>query len=245
MIKKIPNYPSLAYVGADVSLGKLKALIYFSLSAEESLTLDPYNQPVQFISGNDLRVFSFTLPFHGPHFNKAHAMQAWSDEIKNNPEFLFHFIKECSLVVDALIKENVIDPHFLSVAGLSRGAFLATHLGSENKHIKNILGFAPLTSLSYLEEFQGNPQGENYNLVHLNPKLIHKNLRFYIGNHDTRVGTENCFQFINELSKLSHEHAVRSPKIELIISPSVGHKGHGTASKTFQDGVNWLHTLTK
>jgi esterase FrsA len=237
---KVPNHQAIYYTGPDIASGQLPALIYLALSAEESLTLDPYNQPVQFLHGKPIRVFSFTLPCHGPHLNKTHAMQCWSDEIKKNENFLTEFIKSCSDKIDALIKENIIDPKHLSVAGLSRGAFLATHLAAVNKHIHTILGFAPLTSLEFLEEFKDNKNCKQYDLSHLNTKLIRKHLRFYIGNHDIRVGTKECFKFINLLSLASYDAGVRSPQIELNIFPSVGYKGHGTLPPVFQDGINWL-----
>lgn len=239
-IKQISHHPSVLYVGPDISIGPLPALIYFALSAEETLSLDPYSQPVKILHGKPIRIFSFTIPCHGHLFSNTHAMQAWANELKANQNFLNSFIKECSIVIDKLIHENIIDKHFLSVAGLSRGAFIATHLAAENRHISTVLGFAPLTTLEFLEEFKDTPNCNIYNLSNLYPKLLHKRLRFYIGNRDVRVGTEKCFEFINGLTNFAHAHGVRSPQAELIISPSVGHKGHGTLPPVFQDGINWI-----
>ena len=239
-IKQILHHPSVFYVGPDISIGPLPALIYFALSAEESLSLDPYNQPVKILHGKPIRIFSFTLPCHGPLFNNTHAMQCWSNEVKNNQNFLNFFIQNCSNVINSLIQENIIDKNFVSVAGLSRGAFIATHLAAENEHIKTVLGLAPLTILEFLEEFKDTPNCSIYNLNNLYPKLFNKRLRFYIGNRDVRVGTDKCFEFINGLTDFAFENGVRSPQVELVISPSVGHKGHGTLLPTFQDGINWI-----
>jgi esterase FrsA len=239
-VSTLPNHPNIYFTGPDISEGPLPALIYLAISAEESLTLDPYNQPVQFLQGKHIRVFSFTLPCHESPLNKMHAIQCWANELKKNENFFYEFIKACSNTIEDLINENIIDPKNLSVAGLSRGAFLATHLAAENKDIKHILGFAPLTSLTFLEEFIDYPDSEEYDLKNLTMQLINKKIRFYIGNHDTRVGTEKVFEFINYLSKAAFEAGIRSPQIELIIHPSVGHKGHGTLPHIFQDGINWL-----
>lgn len=239
-VLQIEDEPSIAYVGPDFKLGKLPAVVYFSLSKEDSLGLDPYNQPVQFLQGKGTRVFSFTLPGHGEGFDNKQGMQFWADALAKNPKFFSDFIEECSQVIDRLILKEIIDPENLSVAGLSRGSFIAVHLAAINPNIKTILGFAPLTFLDHLHEFHPEFDYKPYNLNGLIDKLIGKALRFYIGNHDTRVGTAKTFNFIKELSDKSYVSGIRSPQVELIITPSVGQHGHGTLPHTFQDGITWL-----
>lgn len=240
LIKEIPNHPLICYTGPDFDKGPLPALIYFSLSKEESLSLDPYNQPVQFIKDKGYRVFSFTLPFHDAKYDRKDAMKLLLGALEENPQFFFSFLKDCSDEVNRLIEEKIIDKNHVSTAGLSRGAFFATHLSAINDHIKTILGFAPLTSLDFLEESKINLNINSLNLKNLCDKLKTKHLRFYIGNHDTRVGTKECFDFINELTITAYNQGIRSPNVELIIGKSIGHKGHGTPQKVFEDGINWL-----
>ncbi|MCB1081898.1 MAG: alpha/beta hydrolase, partial [Chlamydiia bacterium] len=67
-----------------------------------------------------------------------------------------------------------------------------------------------------------------------------KKVRFYIGNHDMRVGTDHAFSFIQNLAKEAHTHRIRTSPIELIIGPSIGYQGHGTAPQTFQSGAEWV-----
>ena len=50
------------FVGPPLEEGPFPTLIYFALSAEDSLQCDPFNQPVQFLEGLPLRIFSITLP---------------------------------------------------------------------------------------------------------------------------------------------------------------------------------------
>ena len=64
----------------------------------------------------------------------------------------------------------------------------------------HVLGFAPLTQLSYAKEFSPSPLVHSLSLTHLVDPLSDRNVRFYIGNHDTRVGTRNCFDVIDTLS---------------------------------------------
>lgn len=230
---ELPSPTSLAihHLGPDLSLKHLPAFFYFSLSGKESLTLDPYNQPAAFLNGKPIRTFSFTLPFHGPEFDNQKGVLRWVEELKENPRMLHDFFDLCHKNIQYLIDKEWIQKDHLSVGGLSRGAFIATHLAAENPHIDKILGFAPLT---YLENI------ESLNLEFLIPKLIGKSLRFYIGNHDTRVGTDSCFRFIKSLADYSFTNGIRSPPVELIISPSVGHKGHGTLPPIFQAGADWI-----
>ena len=105
-----------------------------------------------------------------------------------------------------------------------------------------MLGFAPLTHPRPLAEFQNDYSAhfENSALTSLVDHLTDKHLRFYIGNHDQRVGTDSCYQFIHHLTEKCVEKGIRSPPTELIIYPSIGHKGHGTPPHIFQSGAEWL-----
>lgn len=239
-LKFIAEHPLIAYVGPDFSMGKMPAIIYFAVSKEESLTLDPFCQPVQLLENKFCRVFSFALPCHGEGFDKLHAIKDWADGLKTNPDLFSDFIENCSSEIDALIEEGIIDADHIATFGLSRGGYFATLLAAHHIKIKTILAFAPITKFVHLHEFQN---GFDYNFIELNnsyEKLLTKELRFYIGNRDSRVGTECCFEFIKELTDKAYESGIRSPKVELVISPSTGMKGHGTPPNIFQDGINWL-----
>ena len=239
-LKFIADHPLIAYVGPDFSMGKMPAIIYFAVSKEESLTLDPFCQPVELLENKLCRVISFTLPCHGEEFDKMRAIQDWADQLKINPDLFSAFIKNCSNEIDALIKEGIIDVDHIASFGLSRGGYFATLLAAFNSKIKAILAFAPITRFVHLHEFQNEFDYNSIELKNIYEKLFNKELRFYIGNRDSRVGTECCFEFIKELTDKSYEKGIRSPKVELVISPSIGMKGHGTAPHTFQDGISWL-----
>jgi esterase FrsA len=127
--------------------------------------------------------------------------------------------------------------------GLSRGVFVACHVASRLSYLRTILGFAPLTRLGVareMREIASNPADKNTDLIHLSPLLFDRTIRFYIGNHDTRVGTGECYHFIQSVVEQAFQNQIRSPQIELFITPSIGHMGHGTSKEIFHAGADWL-----
>jgi hypothetical protein len=239
---KITADVSVSYIGPALDLGPMPSVFYFALSAEETLDLDPYNQPAVFLSHYPMRIFSMTLPGHGPGLPAQEALAVWEREIHRSNDIVTKFIDQVEIAIHDLKRKDLLIPGKIGVAGLSRGAFIAAHAAARISDINPILGFAPLTKLTYAREFHDlqHPSSLSLNLEHLIPQLIGRTLRFYIGNHDTRVGTEHCFDFIHNLANASFHKKIRSPKVELMIGPSIGHQGHGTAKEVFHNGAEWM-----
>ncbi len=236
----------LPHTGPDLKEGMLPALYYFALSGEDSLFLDPYNRPAALLADNPIRVFSATLPGHEKGRDPKHAMQFWVEELLHDRNIIGEFVNRILGHIDRMIKEKIVDPERIAVAGLSRGGFIATHIAARHPHIHHVLGFAPLISLESLKEFPDDchhPLILNLSLEKLVNMLVDKHIRFYIGNRDERVKTTACFSFIHHLADVEWHAGVRSPKAELIVSPSIGHKGHGTSEESFLDCVNWLKNV--
>jgi esterase FrsA len=225
-------------LGPPLDAGLLPAVFYFSLSARDSLHLDPYNQPAIYLSSPSLRIFSVSLPGHDD-LPPTEALRFWAEEIHQGRDVIHSFVQEVSAQIRHLIDHHVIDPEKIGAMGLSRGAFIASHTAALVPEIKHILGFAPLTRLANVQEFQDVEVGR-WDLTHLADKLYNRNTRFYIGNRDTRVGTASCFEFISLLANTAFEQQISSPPIELFITPSIGHKGHGTSPEIFREGAAWL-----
>jgi hypothetical protein len=222
----------------------LPTVFYFTLSKEASLSIDPFNQFTNYLSLYGIRVISFDLPFH-TDLNSFHkAIDQWSEHLLNGHDILTPFFEKVSQSIDELIEKKLIDKEYLAVAGLSRGAFVACHIAAINPHISTILGFAPLTCLGYIKEFH-NTSFNSLDLTSIIPKLIGKQLRFYIGNQDLRVGTEKCFEFVFDLAKANREAKIRPNEVELFIELSQGHQGHGTLPPTFEKGALWLQNIIK
>lgn len=220
----------IKYLGPDVKEGPLPAVFYFALSAEDSLQLDPFNQFVTFLQDLPLRIFSITLPGHGEGLLKENAIKYWIKHMKEDSSFLTKFFDETAQSMSEL-KEGVILPEKCAVAGLSRGAFAAMHIAARLPWIQTILGFAPMTKLEGYNELD---------IENIASAIASRNIRLYIGNRDTRVGTDNCFNLMIKLSNEAHAQRVSTSPIDLIIGPSIGYQGHGTSKEIFEKGADWI-----
>lgn len=230
------------YSGPTIEDGVRPTVIYFALSAEMSLFTDPFNQPVVEWNKHGIRVFSWDLPFHGKDLNPNTAMQQWAKEFVSNPSFLLNFLEECLDILQFLNEQHLIDYAQFGLAGLSRGGFMATRLAACEPRVKYLVGFAPLTKPQPIEEFISYPSAhyDDIALIKSADKLINTNIKFYIGNSDTRVGTDACYSFIKKVAEQAIAQGIRSPQVELVIYPSIGFRGHGTPPHIFFDGADWL-----
>jgi esterase FrsA len=239
----VPQGPLLHYTGPSLSEGKLPAIFYFALSGEASLCKDPYNQPVAMLAEEPLRIFSLTLPYHEDENGFVQAIGNWASAISDNRNIIQEFTESVCRSIDYLVDNGWVDEQHIAAAGLSRGGFMAAHAAAMDARIHTILGYAPLTRLTYAKEFhalQQNPLARSLDLENIVDKLVTRHIRFYIGNHDTRVGTDRCFHFVNAMVDASIKHGLRTVPVELIITSSHGQYGHGTLPHIFRDGVTWL-----
>jgi hypothetical protein len=219
------------------------AFFYFALTAEESLTKDPYNQPVEFLAQTPIKVYSLDLPYHQVGVHPNACLEHWVEAFARGENILEPLFEATSRKLDRLIAEGEVDPKRLAIGGLSRGAFVATHLAARDERWQTVLGFAPLTRLTggiTFASLKGQPLAESLSLHHLADQLAGRKVRYYMGNRDEQVGTAHCFHLVEELVEAAHRKKIRPAPVELILSPSVGRYGHGTLPHTFRDGANWL-----
>lgn len=239
----LPNGSQWSFLGPELNQGPLPALFYFALSSHESLAVDPFNQPVAHLAHLPLRIFSIDLPAHGPHLPAAQAIKVWAEDFISGEDPLTPFIEQVKSAIYELLGQGILIEHQIGLMGLSRGGLIACHVAARIPFIRCILGFAPLTHLSFSLEFadlKDRPEIRMFDLVNLKDQLYNRHLRFYIGNRDLRVSTSLCFESIRELVEAAFSHKIRSSQMELILSPSIGHLGHGTSKEIFQQGADWI-----
>lgn len=241
-IQDLPPLSSITdvrFTGPPLEDGPLPAVIYFALSARESLQLDPINQPVQFLPRDKIRVFSLTLPGHGPGFLNKKAMQYWASKLADGTSLAEMFLSDTLTVLDFLLSKKWINEKVYA-AGLSRGGFAALHLAARSTIIKGVATFSSVTNLQAMPEFSLVPSANNYSLFHSASSLVGKPLFFSIGNNDERVDTQSCIELCSALIKANKDAGKRHIPVELHVFPSVGNKGHGTPPERFANGAQWL-----
>lgn len=242
-----PNI-ALYHAGPALDHGPLPSIFYFALSGPDTLTLDPFNQPVQFLHGKMIRIFSLTLPGHENGLPANNALKVWADDISKGIDSLGEFLDAAEQAVAFAIRERFVDPDKLGIAGLSRGGLLAFHLAARVEKFRCILAFAPITKLSKGKDFSAIhdlPALKNYDAENVSEDICSRHIRLYIGNEDTRVGTRPCFDFAMSLVAKAREKKIRSPQIELFITPSIGQMGHGTSPEIFAQGAHWIADCLK
>ncbi len=232
-----------SFIGPALEQGPMPALFYFALSFHESLAVDPFNQPVVHLANKRVRIFSLDLPAHGPDFPATHAIKAWAESFILGDDPLTPFIETIKNSIYELLAQGLLIENQLGVMGLSRGGLIACLVAAKIPFIRYILGFAPLTHLSFSLEFadlKDRPEVQAFSIEALKDQLCDRHIRFYIGNRDLRVGTTLCFESVKELVETAFVRKIRSPQIELLIGPSIGHLGHGTPKETFEQGADWI-----
>lgn len=235
------NELNIKFLGPSIDEGPLPAIFYFALSAQDSLTVDPYNQPIKNIDLKKVRVFSIDLPEHEHAKSPYEAIGAWIDSLMKQESFLESFFLQIAECIRELKQLNYFTMDQLALMGLSRGAFVAIHVTSKINQPITVLGFSPLMSLPFTKEAkEKNYLKTEYDLKNLIPQLLNKNIRLYIGNRDTRVGSSESSNFILELADSAFNHGVKNPPFELFIFPSIGYMGHGTPKQIFEEGSNFL-----
>jgi predicted esterase len=237
---------SFSYVGPPLDQGPLPSLFYFSLSAEDSITLEPFNTPITLMSPflhKKFRIFSMTIPGHENHLPKEKAIHFWAEKIRKGIDPILPFIEQICDVIDYLFNQDLLIKEKIVLSGLSRGAYIATLVAAKHPLCNTVLGFSPLIKFMVTKEFEdlsNNPLVESLSLTTYLENLTHTKIRYYIGNRDTRVGTRNAFEFITNLANLAHEERARDGSFELLLYPSTGFMGHGTPEDIFQEGCNWI-----
>lgn len=231
------------HVGPALDKGAMPVVFYFALSGEDSLCLDPFNQPVQFLSDDPIRVISLTLPGHEADLPAVDALKIWAEDLQKNRNIIDQTVEKASAALDFLMEKKLVIPNKVAAMGLSRGGFICSHFAAADDRVRFLLQFAPLTDLSLAKDFSAVkdlPLVKELHVKNLVKPLANRHIRFYIGNRDTRVSTKGCFNFLESLVDEAHKNNIRSPQLEMVISPSIGQHGHGTPPHIFQAGADWL-----
>lgn len=233
----------LTFSGPPLSSGPLPLIVYFALSGTDTLNLSPFNHPLSGLKEKgieDVRFVSWDIPFHTKGEDPNYALKQWSCSLETGHDFLTPFLDLSTKILDHLIEQKVTTKKHVGLMGLSRGGFLAGHLAARLAHVKSITLFAPLVTLETLHHTHPY-QIHLPSLEDLKETLVHKELALYIGNLDERVDVDRSVQLVRSLARLAKEKRQRHYPYTLHLTPSIGHKGHGTEEHIFKEGALWLY----
>lgn len=188
---------------------------------------------------------SIDIPCHGRQAvaGKRNGLVGWSARIGMNENIVAECNARLSKVLDHLIKTGVADPKRIAACGTSRGGFLAIHFAAHDKRVKCAAGFAPVTDLAALREFQSNsnhPLVQKLSLANQAEQLAGRPVWVVIGDRDDRVGTNNAFDFTARLSAVARKKNVPSNvQLHIISEP----RGHTTPAGAREQAAEWIDRL--
>ena len=200
----------------------------FATSVDDMARLGVYSQTGRELARHGWVYVTLEPPCHGRDAKKGEpaALSGWAHRVKNGEDLVGPFTKRCRDVLDWLIARKYTDPDRIAAGGTSRGGFCALHFAAAEPRVKAIACISPVTNPLALREFAGlkKEQTARSDAGSLADKLAGRPIWMSIGNHDQRVGTNDCIATSRKLAAASRKNnpdAV-SP-VELIVAPSKGH----------------------
>lgn len=217
--------------------------IYLTMTAASSFNMPLISAPIHIAKDRPIDILAFDLPLHGLENDAKQGIGRWAIAFDQGKDPLSVFLDKATTYLTDLFNSTQNNYQTICFAGLSRGAFLASHLCARvNIPSKVLLGFSPVTSLSHLEDFKQmglQKQTRFLDLKNLQKELASNPLKYYIGNNDRAVNTSSCIQTIEAIRAYAVENCNGHPLCELTLHPSLGYRGHGTAAETFESGARW------
>jgi dipeptidyl aminopeptidase/acylaminoacyl peptidase len=148
---------------------------------------------------------SIDLPCHGSQKREEErgGLAGWRDRVENGENFVTEFNQRLAGVLDYLIAEGHSDPKRIAACGTSRGGFLAIQFAAFDSRVGCVAGFAPVTDLAKLSEFEGiedNALTQALSLENVAPQLAERFVWIGIGDQDLRVSTDSAIQLARRLT---------------------------------------------
>lgn len=169
------------------------------------------------------------------------GLGGWSYRVGNGEDIVAEANRRLSKVHDQLIETGLADPQRVAACGTSRGGFLALHFAAHDNRVKCVAGFAPVTDLAVLREFDGHQHHQLVRKLSLRnqaERLSGRPVWIIIGDRDDRVGTSSAYGFARQLSTVAREKDIAS-RVELHIVSEP--KGHTTPNGAPQQAAEWIH----
>ena len=146
-------------------------------------------------------VVSVDLPCHvgaTPSTQPLPSLRCWRERLSNGEDIFGPFADRVSQVI------TLLRPDTVAVMGVSRGAYAGAIAAAKDHRITRVVGIAPVTDLSKLQEFDSANIAPDLSLYY--PALLSKRIFVAINADDQRVSTDAAKAFAasvgSELSEM-------------------------------------------
>lgn len=200
----------------------------FATSVDDMAKYAVYSETGRALAKQGWLYVTLDPPCHGRDAKPGEpaALSGWAHRVQNGENLMQPFVQRCRDVLDWLIAEKYTDPDRVAVGGTSRGGFCALHFAAAEPRVKAVVCVSPVTNPLVLREFVGlkPDQTAGIDAKSLADKLAGRPIWISIGNHDERVGTDDCIATCRKFvaASLQKNPEVACP-MELIVAPSKGH----------------------
>jgi dienelactone hydrolase len=241
--KKTPGGVEFTLWG-DMTKRGAPTLIILSGTADDTLLKPTFLQAGRFLGPQGYLCVSIDLPCHGSQARPGFSSLAgWAKRAAAGEDFAEEFNKRMSEVLDYLIAEGLTDPQKVVACGTSRGGFLAIRFMAHDKRVKCAAGFAPVTDLRQLREFdvaKSVPAVDTMNLEAKTDALVGRPVFIVIGDRDERVSTDAAIRFCRALSAAAQKADVAGGVALHVLSQP---KGHTTPDGGDLLAARWIHKV--
>ena len=197
---------------------------------------------------------SLDIPCYGDDARPGEpgGMRGWRARLEKGEPLFENLQKQAASVVNYLARQGTVDPERVGVCGVSRGGFVALHLGAAEPGMRFVVGFAPVTDLLALKEFSGiaDPApARALDVMTLADKLLDRPLWISIGDNDERVDSRHAIDFALRMMRISVRHKMpmthfwSGDDIRLTVTPSEGANGHSSYRGAHEDAATWILRL--
>jgi alpha-beta hydrolase superfamily lysophospholipase len=207
--------------------GAAPTLLLLASGGEQTLTTEPYCLVGRQVYERGWNVVSLDLPCHGKDQRNGEPaeLDGWAYRLGSGEDIVKEFRSRVNDVVDHLVSSGIADAGQLSVAGTSRGGFMAFHAAAGNLHFRSIIAFAPVTDLLALTEFSShttNSLTKSLALANVADRFVDRASWIIIGDTDARVGTDRAIAFADAIAEHCTSRSM-TPDVTLHVERTPGH----------------------
>jgi dienelactone hydrolase len=216
-------------------------LFVFAMDVATSLATPVYLKAGIELSKRGWLCVSLDLPCHGAQQRDGEpgGLEGWRHRVDAGEDPMAEFTDRCRRVLDYLLAEGYTDKTRVAVCGTSRGGFSALHFAAADPRVGCAVGYAPVTDLKALREFQGAedaPLVRRLALAKHADKLATRAIWIVIGATDQRVDTDLAIATARAITAAAVARNLPD-RVELHVSPS---PGHTTPAGAVEQSAAWI-----